>query len=205
MYRPKANSTSITIGNKSLDSLEQRGTTTRRRLSLDNSCLQPSENSGHLYNSVQDHYKEEECENETMVGIMMMGDEDRRPKPRRRLSLNNRTSANSTFLASLSPKTSRTTSDLDHDLHDSLHSSSHVVPMSTTSSCPDDDTFSDSEDSFCQASVAEPANRDYLRKDLGASCFWHEEDVMKMGLGGDWPPTNAKNVAANSAGKRSVV
>jgi hypothetical protein len=35
----------------------------------------------------------------------------------------------------------------------------------------DDSNFSDC-DSFCDASVQEPANREYLQKDLGASCFW---------------------------------
>ena len=46
----------------------------------------------------------------------------------------------------------------------------------------DNDSF-DSEnddDSFCDASFAEPANLDYIQRDLGASCMWGDEDVFRQ-------------------------
>lgn len=41
----------------------------------------------------------------------------------------------------------------------------------------EDSSFSGSEDSFCEASGAEPANQEYMMQDLGASCFWNDLDV----------------------------
>lgn len=36
-------------------------------------------------------------------------------------------------------------------------------------------------DSFCDASFQEPANREYLRRDLGASCYWASTDTCMLG------------------------
>lgn len=100
----------------------------------------------------------------------------------RRLSLSNKVSVPTTFLASSS---SREKEDLDTDLHNSLHSvSNHQYSEGGGSSTnyssklghPDWDDESSLEnsdmDSFGEASEGEEADKDYIRKDLGASCFF---------------------------------
>lgn len=36
----------------------------------------------------------------------------------------------------------------------------------------------DDSDSFCDASYAEPANQEYIQRDLGASCLWDDENIF---------------------------
>jgi hypothetical protein len=124
--------------------------------------------------------------------------------PQRRLSLNNRVTIPTTFLAgpvSSQDRGSRVKQELDTDFHSSLHGSPSAVrakiqPWHLTEppvlfspiavSCDGDDTFDEDEsfdsdcDTFCDASVQEAANREYLRKDLGASCFWSSIDTCSL-------------------------
>jgi hypothetical protein len=124
----------------------------------------------------------------------------------RRLSLNLNSTTNTTFLASNTVGVSHADkSDLDKDCHlwsdedyarngrngASLHShqsqtvvrrsvrTSSVVSMENNDGEDDDDStvsFDGSQDSFCEATGAEPANSEYLMQDLGASCFWNDVD-----------------------------
>lgn len=157
----------------------------------------------------------------------------------RRLSLNNCTAMNTTFLASNnSPNYSVSTadkSDLDRDCHSWLdedyninnNSNSNISSNSRRSNgiiinsnnsftshvsrrasfdvgknhhekaaadaaagvvtvsdgdygADDGSSFDGSEDSFCEATGAEPANHEYMMKDLGASCFWHDFDFRTI-------------------------
>jgi hypothetical protein len=124
----------------------------------------------------------------------------------RRLSLNLNSTTNTTFLASNTVGVSHADRcDLDKDCHlwsdeeyarngrktASLHShqstsarrsapTSSVVSMENNNEDDDDDdstvSFDGSQDSFCEATGAEPANSEYLMQDLGASCFWNDVD-----------------------------
>ena len=161
----------------------------RRRLSLDNSCLGATPRvqafQNHLYHIQQDEYYYDDDDDNLMPESILSPIYSKGVNSHcrvRRLSLNNRTSANSTFLATLVNNPSLVTNtnkdDLDQDWHDSLHSkSSNYTGAGSESSS----TFSgDSSSSFCQASVEEPANREYIRKDLGASCFWGDDDEVDI-------------------------
>jgi hypothetical protein len=44
----------------------------------------------------------------------------------------------------------------------------------------DDDSASSDCDSFCEANEQEPANKVYLKTDLGASCFWASRDELLL-------------------------
>jgi len=148
----------------------------KRRSSLDNSCLAAAETFRHLV---------PDCVDFTM-------------SPRRRLSLNAMEQAKTTTFLATNPD-SRPKLDLDADFHNSIHSSqaflryanksSHSAGTFSTASGfgvaggdRDDGSIGGSSlesdaDTFCDASVQEPANREYLRKDLGASCFWNSGDM----------------------------
>ncbi|EEC44145.1 predicted protein [Phaeodactylum tricornutum CCAP 1055/1] len=167
MYRPRGatNSSTASRSNGALDkdldaSLHSQShhgqRPARRRSSLDNSCLAAPETfREYLFDIGQDDK-----------------DLERGPRERRRLSLNNRTSTTTIFLAG-SPSTHRPKIDLDKDWHDSFHSK---TPTDLLSSHHDSATSWDSdEDSFCDATEEEPANREYLRRDLGASCRWSDD------------------------------
>lgn len=107
----------------------------------------------------------------------------------RRLSLNNCTSMNTTFLASTNYSVSTADkSDLDMDWHleakANADDSGSSVP--TLNADEDDDDDDDDMDSFCDAEGAEPADQEYMRKDLGASCIWN--DSSEEGA----PPTTVR-------------
>jgi hypothetical protein len=59
----------------------------------------------------------------------------------------------------------------DHDAHDISDNND------TDDESFEDDDSNDDCDSFCDATEKEPANAQYLRKDLGASCFWASNDL----------------------------
>lgn len=147
----------------------------RRRSSLDNSCLGAAQSSLLVFNA-----------------------DDSEGTRKRRLSLNNTTATIPTFLAewSVRPKSK----DLDMDWHESVHSRTSLMgedsptatagggsvmqnsmgsaKMSFGSVEGSESSLDDSDgDSFCDASAEEPANRIYLRKDLGASCFWSDDSM----------------------------
>jgi hypothetical protein len=71
-------------------------------------------------------------------------------------------------------------SNLSHD--SSVHHihgtsvSTLVVVDSNKNDIDDDEDDDDDMDSFCDAEGAEPADEEYMRKDLGASCIWSECD-----------------------------
>jgi len=145
----------------------------RRRSSLDNSCLGAADTIRHII-----------PDNDVEISA-----------PRRRLSLCAKQTLTTTFLASTD---SRPKLDLDADWHASNHSqqamrgqkSGHSTATQATPSSgaedPSESSLESDADSFCDASVQEPANREYLRKDLGASCFWGSAD----GCGFDFDEIN---------------
>jgi hypothetical protein len=161
MYRPRESNTPTHVGEncmptKDLDaSLHEscHGSSRRsprRRLSLDNSCL-ATPDTAFRSNYLYDMYRDEDI--------------DRYPQ-HRRLSLNNRTQATEFFLAG--PQSLRRDKmDLDKDMHDSLHSKESTEKFS---SHHDSASSWDSDgDSFCEASVEDQANREYLHQE---SFFW---------------------------------
>jgi hypothetical protein len=135
----------------------------KRRSSLDNSCLSAHES----------------------LRLMLDDNEDFERAMPRRFSLNNKLRITATFMAELKPSC-HIKDDLDLDYHHSNHgpSGNHcrkqvaaLEPQSVDETEFSIDDFSDDSnlsdcDSFCDASVQEPANKEYLQKDLGASCFW---------------------------------
>jgi hypothetical protein len=64
----------------------------------------------------------------------------------------------------------------------SVSASSGIVSMGNNNNNNNDNnddstvSFDGSQDSFCEATGAEPANSEYLMQDLGASCFWNDAD-----------------------------
>lgn len=126
----------------------------------------------------------------------------------RRLSLNNCTAMNTTFLTSVNYNVSTATkNDLDRDFHSWLDESSYAMTKSSSHSriskansldlskkgaataqavVSDIDGTSSSGDggsqcdSFCEATGAEPANREYMMQDLGASCFWDDDAFFEQ-------------------------
>ena len=117
------------------------------------------------------------------VRVSLFENEDDHRFPRQhRLSLNNNITTTTLFLAG--NETRPKCVELDMDFHASTHSrasnrmsSKHSGSLETqeTLICDsDNDSESSLEsecDSFCDASVEAPANKEYLRKDLGASCW----------------------------------
>ena len=148
----------------------------KRRSSLDNSALSAEESFMSLIPDIKEY-----------------GSSSRR----RRYSLNSCENKTTTFLAELLPK--RCKKDLDMDFHASGHSdgpvrrcggrggtreSNNKLENGTgdTQNTSLGDTMDLSESSmesssntFCDAEEGEPANRAYLQKDLGASCFWDDD------------------------------
>ncbi len=145
--------------NTTLEDLPHEQNTPKRRSSLDNSLLAPGWSS-RLLTHVDD-------------------EDGNRP---RRLSLDNHARITITFLASGHLK--RTHGDLDMDYHKSDHGP-HQGDAKKLSSTGTTEEVSDGEstisyddcDSFCDASVQQEADKDYLRKDLGASCVWDDVTV----------------------------
>jgi hypothetical protein len=159
----------------------RQGHYAKRRTSLDNSCLSAPESFRYTL-----PYDASGC--------------DFDDSPRRRLSLNNEVSVTTTFLAGpASHHGTREKQGLDVDFHSSVHGSPSQLTRSKVPPLPESallspnavsDGGSDFEedlscgsdcDSFCDASVQEPANREYLRRDLGASCFWNSTDSCSLG------------------------
>jgi hypothetical protein len=121
----------------------------------------------------------------------------------RRLSLNNCTAMNTTFLANNNNYNVSTAdkSDLDIDSHPSYHSlrsrtnsldiSKNGTGTYSTASTARGAVVSDVDgwsssfdgsdcDSFCEATCTEPANQEYMTQDLGASCFWNDEEFFRQ-------------------------
>lgn len=150
--------------------LHHDGPTKKRRTSLDNSCLSAAHASLQLLmNGSSDH-----------------SDEFEHTSRPRRFSLNNESTIAVTFLAGLCGNKQATDLDLD-DHDDGYLKGGKQISSGTAETLTFDDNGSDSCfswdsdcDSFCDASVQEPANKEYLQKDLGASCFW-DIDFSDMG------------------------
>ena len=158
----------------------------KRRTSLDNSCLSAAHASLKIMMQEQDS---EEYAN-------------RRP---RRFSLNNNSTIAVTFLATVIPSGHRKSDALDLDLHCSEHGSNDGLPRGKQMSFGTAETLSFDDDSscfsldtdcasFCDASVQEQANKEYLQKDLGASCFW-DIDFSDMGDDDEGTTENAMPAA----------
>lgn len=140
----------------------------RRRSSLDNSCLSAHETLRILLND------EEAFE---------------RARPRR-LSLNHENRITVTFMAQSGASGHRKDGDLDLDHHVETiakgmpkcfdNSATISLEESEQQAADGSDSSMDSDcDTFCDASFQEPANKEYLQQDLGASCFW-EMSVLDM-------------------------
>ena len=149
-----------------------------RRTSLDNSCLQDKQ----------------DVLAKMITGSTCLDDSNHEPV-RRRLSLNNVMAKPTTFLATPAgdhqPKT-----ELDMDYHvgednDDENDGDSGLPDSNSFVCQssfgelgrghvisedeedkDESSLLTDGDSFCEATGSEPANREYIVKELGASCFW---------------------------------
>lgn len=151
-----------------------------RRTSLDNSCLQ--DNQEVLVKMISGS----SCLDDSNHGGILLP---------RRLSLNNVHSTATTFLAA--PKgEARPKVDLDMDCHVDNGDGDEEVPdgnsfvfqssfgelsRNVISEDEDDETSLVSDgDSFCEASKTEPANQEYIEKELGASCFWDGEGGEHM-------------------------
>lgn len=115
---------------------------------------------------------------------------------KRRYSLDSCEYKATTFLAELVP--TRRKKDLDCDFHSSGHSEGPVTgrgggtrysrhshkdgasadtqntSLGDTLDLSDSSMEDSSSGTFCDAEENEPANRAYLQKDLGASCFWDD-------------------------------
>jgi hypothetical protein len=154
-----------------------------RRTSLDNGCF----------------YDKHELMSIASTSMDSSSHGSRSALPRRR-SLNTGIFVPTTFLAtSMVPNVNKITSDLDLDCHiwvnennknnnkSMYHSSHHTKPVAMevtddeqdsyrrhNESCGSTD-FDPNEDSFCEASYAEPANKQYMMQDLGASCFLDDD------------------------------
>ena len=146
----------------------------KRRSSLDNSALSAEESFISLIPDIEDY------------------DASAR---KRRYSLNNSVNKNTTFLAELLTNRPKKDLDLDLDCHMSNHSkgpqngrysSRHSNKLddgtgdTQNTSLVDtldmsDSSMESSSGTFCDAEEGEPANRAYLQKDLGASCFWDDD------------------------------
>ena len=154
--------------NTALEDLPHEQQIPKRRSSLDNSLLAPGRSSRLLTEADDEDEKESN-------------------QPRR-LSLNNHARITISFLASGHLK--RTHGDLDMDYHKSEHAPGDAKKLSSTgttaedvSDDDDDSTLSyDDCDSFCDASVQQEADKDYLRRDLGASCIWDDTTTVDTGL-----------------------
>ena len=105
--------------------------------------------------------------------------------------------------------------DLDEDFHNSVHSKSksrpftkgknyvsdnsategshsnvdesdkNVANVMEDMSSSDESSLESDADTFCDASVQEQANKDYIRKDLGASVYWNGDSVALDDLNDD--------------------
>jgi hypothetical protein len=161
-----------------------------RRSSLDNGCF----------------YDKYELMSIASASLDSSSHGSRAALPRRR-SLNTELVIPTTFLASsTAPNINKITNDLDFDCHTWVnesprnnnnnkalyHSSHHTKPvaMEVTDDEQDSDRrhhescgstdFDPNEDSFCEASYAEPANKEYMMRDLGASCFLDDDMLHDM-------------------------
>ena len=186
----------------------------RRRLSLDNSCLSATE---------------------SFTALLQEDERQEFEKKERRLSWDaSMESTNTTFLASIrtSPEQAKVTKvDLDADRHSSNHGSGHAAHERThgkpsshsKNSQPetiDSDSYSSSAeeessessfdddsdcDSFCDASIGEKANKTYLRRDLGASVMWSDDDFSLAdswdGVSMDSPPGKPQRTLSGSLGR----
>jgi hypothetical protein len=124
------------------------------------------------------------------------------PRHHRRLSLNPGNTVATTFLAGTDH---RPPAELDLDWHSSTHEpvggnsrrfrspssklagSENSKETVATVATEDDEISLNSSggsnsssdcDSFCDASFHEPADKDYLRNNLGASCFWNSNTSL---------------------------
>jgi hypothetical protein len=118
------------------------------------------------------------------------------------MSLNPGNTITTTFLAGTDH---RPQMDLDLDWHSSVHepevsiprrfgrdpsklagsenSNETLVTVDTESNADEISLNSSSDsssdcDSFCDASFQEPADKDYLQNNLGASCFWNSDSSL---------------------------
>jgi hypothetical protein len=156
----------------------------KRRSSLDNSCL-----------ASNDSFRQ-------IISLDFL-DSPRRQRHHRRLSLNPGNTVTTSFLAG---PDHRPQMDLDLDWHSSDHklegnpkrfrrcsstpsklagseNSNETVATVRSEDEISLNSSSDSSsdcDSFCDASFHEPADNDYLRNNLGASCFWNSDASLHM-------------------------
>jgi hypothetical protein len=187
----------------SLDaSVHGRQSRTPRRSSLDNGACREdllglvSRSSGISQNNWMGQWYHYSSSSDEDIYASSSADEmdfgygrSRGPAGPRRLSLNNCTSMNTTFLASTNYSVSTADkSDLDIDWHLETQKNCPPATDDSGSSVPPrnaaDDEDDDDVDSFCDAEGAEPADQEYMRKDLGASCIWNdasEEPTVRRG------------------------
>ena len=129
----------------------------KRRTSLDNSCLSAGA-------SLQ-------------LIIQHNNDGEEFTTKQRRFSLNNQFTMAVTFLAGLQASAKKN-GDLDMDDHSGGKKQASGRTAETTLLAEDasQSSFDSDYDSFCDASVQEQANKEYLQTDLGASCFFEFDD-----------------------------
>jgi hypothetical protein len=209
----------------SLDaSLHGRRSRTPRRSSLDNAAIacredliglvsRSSSNSSNWMGQWYHYSSSDEDIYASSADEMDYGySSGRRNSGPRRLSLNNCTSMNTTFLASTNYTVSTADkSDLDMDWHleakvniTNSDDSGSSVPTLNAEENLDDDDDDDDMDSFCDAEGAEPANQEYMRKDLGASCIWNDSSEegappSTVRRGGKKPPRLGTDVPVEVA------
>lgn len=146
--------------NAALEDLPHEQPIQKRRSSLDNSCLGAGQSSR----------------------LLIHADDDDGNQPRR-LSLNNDTRISISFLASGHLKRAHGDLDVDYHKSDHAHQQGDSKKLSSTGTTAEDISEDDSDlsyddcDSFCDASVQQEADKEYLRRDLGASCIWDDNTV----------------------------
>jgi hypothetical protein len=162
----------------------------RRRSSLDNSCLGAAQSSLLSFGSDDSEgtrrLRRLSLNNTTATIPTFLAELSVRPKSKDldmdwHESVHSRTSmaASSTHNSPTAAAAAATTAGGGGVLRHSMASTNISFASSEGSESSMDDD-SDGEDSFCDASAEEPANRIYLRKDLGASCFWSDDSMDEV-------------------------
>jgi hypothetical protein len=150
----------------------------KRRTSLDNSCL---------------------ASNNTFRHLITIDSDTNTSRYPRRLSLNPGVTVTTSFLAGTEHRPKMELDSSDHEAvghsrqygryssnhRDSENSNETLVTMDTEKDQDEISLGSDSSsdcDSFCDASVQELPDKDYLRNNLGASCYWNSNDNLTASI-----------------------
>lgn len=151
----------------------------RRRTTIDNSCLSANESLRILLQN------EDNCDANN-VDMTMHKNHLRK----RRYSLNQNIRIAITFLAGINPAYHKRY-DLDDDCHDHQEGedssksntnirASRIAELALADLGNEGDSSDDDCDSFCDASVQDQANQEYLQAELGRSCFWDKEEMFSL-------------------------